>query len=127
MPGLPRTTRMIVLVITLPMTLSACGWSALVDRPEVRQGTMLTAADVRRIEIGMPRARVRELLGTPLLHDSFHPERWDYVYYRIEGGMRVDDPERLTLVFEDDRVIRIMDHYASPESRAGTAAVDESS
>ena len=47
---------------------------------EVVQGNVLTKDLISRVQIGMPRAQVRDLLGSPLLTDVFHAERWDYVF-----------------------------------------------
>lgn len=47
---------------------------------EVVQGNVLTKELVARVKPGMPRAQVRDLLGSPLLTDPFHAERWDYVF-----------------------------------------------
>lgn len=49
-------------------------------RVEVVQGNVLTKEMVARVKPGMPRAQVRDLLGSPLLTDIFHDSRWDYVF-----------------------------------------------
>ena len=49
-------------------------------RVEVVQGNVLTKEMVARVKPGMPKAQVRDLLGSPLLTDVFHESRWDYVF-----------------------------------------------
>lgn len=49
-------------------------------RVEVVQGNVLTKELVAKVKPGMPRAQVRDLLGSPLLTDAFHEDRWDYVF-----------------------------------------------
>ncbi|MCE4553879.1 outer membrane protein assembly factor BamE [Roseateles cellulosilyticus] len=49
-------------------------------RVEVVQGNVLTKEMVARVKPGMPKAQVRDLLGSPLLTDVFHEARWDYVF-----------------------------------------------
>lgn len=49
-------------------------------RLEVVQGNVLTKELVARVKPGMSRAQVRDLLGSPLLTDMFHDNRWDYVF-----------------------------------------------
>lgn len=49
-------------------------------RVEVVQGNVLTKELVAKVKPGMPRAQVRDLLGSPLLTDIFHDNRWDYVF-----------------------------------------------
>ncbi|HEX2011175.1 MAG TPA: outer membrane protein assembly factor BamE, partial [Roseateles sp.] len=49
-------------------------------RVEVVQGNVLTKEQVARVKPGMGRAQVRDLLGSPLLTDIFHDNRWDYAF-----------------------------------------------
>jgi len=49
-------------------------------RVEVVQGNVLTKEMVARVKPGMPKAQVRDLLGSPLLTDVFHEARWDYPF-----------------------------------------------
>lgn len=57
-------------------------------RVEVVQGNVLTKEMVARVKPGMNRAQVRDLLGSPLLADIFHSERWDYVFtIRRQGAL----------------------------------------
>ncbi|MDN3918803.1 outer membrane protein assembly factor BamE [Roseateles violae] len=49
-------------------------------RVEVVQGNVLTKELVSRVKPGMSRAQVRDLLGSPLLTDMFHDNRWDYSF-----------------------------------------------
>jgi len=49
-------------------------------RVEVVQGNVLTKEMVARVKPGMPKAQVRDLLGSPLLTDVFHESRWDYPF-----------------------------------------------
>ena len=44
----------------------------------VQQGNYLDAEVIAKLKPGMTRSQVRFLLGTPLITDPFHPERWDY-------------------------------------------------
>jgi outer membrane protein assembly factor BamE len=86
-------------------------------RPDIQQGNVITSDMVDQLRPGMTRDQVRFMLGTPLLTDAFHPERWDYLYYL---NPRVGAPQRRNLVvyFKDNR----LDHFTSdpmpPESMA---------
>eukprot|EP01031_Cornospumella_fuschlensis_P010263 gene10263-12584_t len=68
MPSLPSVTGEKVLGVLTPY------------RVEVVQGNVLTKEMVARVKPGMPKAQVRDLLGSPLLTDVFHESRWDYVF-----------------------------------------------
>ena len=86
-------------------------------RPDVQQGNVITSDMVEQLRTGMSRDQVKFMLGTPLLTDVFHPDRWDYLYYL---NPRSGAPQRRNLVvyFKDNR----LDHYTSdpmpPESMA---------
>lgn len=49
-------------------------------RIEVVQGNILTSEEIARAKPGLTRAQVRDVLGSPLLADPFHADRWDYVF-----------------------------------------------
>ena len=65
----------------------------------VRQGNLITPAMLEKVRIGMPGSQVHAILGTPLIQDSFHAGRWDYVYY-LKQGDKVLDKQQLTLFRE---------------------------
>jgi outer membrane protein assembly factor BamE len=72
-------------------------------RVEVVQGNVLTKEMVARVKPGMPKAQVRDLLGSPLLTDIFHESRWDYPFtIRRQGA---PEQQRLVVaIFEDDKL-----------------------
>lgn len=87
--------------------------SGCIFRPyqiDVQQGNYIDRETIARLKPQMTRAQVRFLLGTPLIADPFNPNRWDYLYYH-RPGRRIEDVRRLTLYFEDDRLVRA---YADP-------------
>jgi outer membrane protein assembly factor BamE len=72
-------------------------------RIEVVQGNVLTREQVGQVKPGMPRTQVRDLLGSPLLTDIFHADRWDYVFTIRRQGT---EPQRRSVVlfFDGDRL-----------------------
>lgn len=86
-------------------------------RPDVQQGNVITSDMIEQLRPGMTREQVKFMLGTPLLSDAFHPDRWDYLYYL---SPRLGKPQQRSLVvhFKDNR----LDHFTSdpmpPESMA---------
>lgn len=78
--------------------------SACVYRVDVQQGNLLDDTDVEQVKIGMTRSQVRFLLGTPVVEDAFHKDRWDYVYYFRRGKSRREEKRWLIVLFEDDKV-----------------------
>ncbi|PHV12812.1 outer membrane protein assembly factor BamE [Chitinimonas sp. BJB300] len=92
-----------LLIIFLLAGLSACSYLTPY-KLDVPQGNAVTADQVDKLKIGMSRAQVRFALGTPLLADAFHPNRWDYLYYESKGG-KPSQNKRYYVQFEGDRLI----------------------
>ncbi len=61
---------------------------------------------VSKLKLNMTREQVLFALGTPLIIDPFHPNRWDYVYLIGKAG-DVDRVRGITLEFEEDRLVRV--------------------
>jgi len=73
---------------------------------DIQQGNVITAEMLSGLELGMEKRKVRFLLGTPLLSDTFNPDRWDYVYsFQEGGGKRLQ--RHLVAIFENDLLLRI--------------------
>ena len=110
-------------VVLLPW-LGAC--SSLPDvgaklspyRVDVRQGNFVTQEMVAQLKPGLTKDQVRYLLGTPLVTDVFHVDRWDYVY-RFQPGYGEITQRRLVVFFEEGKLVRIGgDVTADPAGRA---------
>lgn len=101
-----------LLLLCTCLALTSC--FLIPHKPQVQQGNYLDAAMVAKLKPGMTRSQVRFLLGTPLVTDAFHPERWDYVFLDRQNGKLVTE-RRLTLWFEGDKLRRaITDLPAQP-------------
>jgi outer membrane protein assembly factor BamE len=87
--------------------LCAFSLSACVYRVDILQGNNLDSEAIDQVEVGMTRNQVRFILGTPMIKDPFHAQRWDYVYYFKKGGSRKAERERLVVYFEDDKVASV--------------------
>jgi len=74
---------------------------------EIQQGNFVTQDMISRLKPGMTRDQVRFALGTPLVVDMFHADRWDYVYARSPMGGGPVEHRRLALFFEDLKLMRI--------------------
>lgn len=95
------------LVITYLATLFLAGcsynWLPGVYRLDIHQGNVVSQEMVDQIKPGMTKRQVAFIMGTPLLTDAFHDERWDYVYSNQPGGEeRVE--KRITLNFRNDEL-----------------------
>ena len=76
-------------------------------RMDVEQGNVITLEQKEQLQLGMSRRETRFILGSPLVKDPFHANRWDYVYTLRDGATGIVDQERLSLFFENDLLIDI--------------------
>jgi outer membrane protein assembly factor BamE len=92
---------------------------------DIQQGNVVTQDMIAKLKPGMSRSQVRFALGTPLVVDPFHPERWDYVYVLQKQG-KVVEQRRIVVVFKDEKLAHIEgDVVPSKEGQAppdGTTA-----
>ena len=75
---------------------------------DIRRGNYITPEMRDKLKIGMSRQQVRYVLGTPMVSDAFHGDRWDYVY-RLEQRGKVVEKQHLTLYFDKDNLVRVDD------------------
>ena len=92
------------------LMLSACGVPRIPGitpyKPDIQQGNFLSQELLSQVKPGMTREQVRFLLGTPLLTDIFHADRWDYVYWReATDGRR--EQRKVALFFTDNKLTRM--------------------
>ena len=81
---------------------------------------MLNEEMLARLSPGMEKRKVRFVLGTPMLIDTFNQDRWDYIFTYSRGG-RTTEQRQITLFFEDDRLMRIEgDVYRGDGAREST-------
>ena len=77
-----------------------------VYRINVEQGNVVTEEMVEQLRPGLNRRQVRYIMGTPLIEDSFHEDRWDYRYL-LRNGNELLSETQLTLWFEGDELVRV--------------------
>ena len=119
------------IVCALAFSMSACQSLQTSDnvlglitpyRVEVVQGNVVTHEQAAIIKPGMTRNQVREILGTPLLTDIFHSDRWDYVFTIKRQG--ADPQQRLVVVKFDGDALKSIEAPELPEERAFVASID---
>ena len=97
---------------TLLALCAAAALAACVYRIDIQQGNLLEENDVAQIEVGMTRSQVQFLLGTPMVADAFHRDRWDYAYYFRQGRSRDVEKRWVIVYFDEDRVARVQRELA---------------
>ena len=102
MQRVSRNSLLVIAVFSALLSASGC-----VYRANISQGNIVEEEDLDQVEIGMTKSQVRFLLGTPMVDDPFHAERWDYVYY-VKIGRRAATAKRwVSIVFENESVAEI--------------------
>ena len=92
-----------LLAVACLLLLSACNNIGSMDFPgvykiSIPQGNIITQEMVDQLRPGMTKRQVIFVMGTPLIRDPYHQDRWDYVYnFQPGGGER--GQERLSVLF----------------------------
>lgn len=120
---MPYLSKTLAILIALAL-LSGCGGFQFpgVHRIDVQQGNIITQEMIDQLRPGMTKSQVRFIMGTPLVTDSFNPQRWDY-YYSLQSGGRGDKAqERVTIFFDDnDRLSHFSgDFLPAASTRSGS-------
>lgn len=91
-------------------------------RIDIVQGNVVTKEQLAQIKPGATKLQVRDVLGTPMLADPFHANRWDYLFTLRRPGT---EPQRRSIVvlFEGDRVKSIDAPPDLPTEREFVAAI----
>lgn len=107
--------KMLKLFVVPLLTLVLTGCSTLefpfVYRIDVEQGNIITQEMVDQLKPGMSRSQVEYVMGSALLKDTFHEERWDYVYTRRDGRTDERTRHRLSVFFRDDKLVSLAGDY----------------
>lgn len=94
----PKFTLISGIMIGL-LTLTGCFPS--VYKIDIQQGNIITQDMINQLRPGMTRAQVRYLMGSPLIVDPFHADRWDYIYSIQPGGGAMQQ-ENVALTFDQN-------------------------
>ena len=74
-------------------------------RPDIQQGNFVSQEMLNQLKVGQTRDQVKFILGSPLLTDMFHADRWDYPFYLARGNGELTT-SRVTVYFKDNVVER---------------------
>lgn len=91
--------------------LSACSWVPRIVneyRIDVQQGNVLTQEMVSQLRPGLSMDQVRFILGTPVLVDMFHANRWDYFFWLKKGNTGVVESRLFSVFFDaEGKLVRV--------------------
>jgi outer membrane protein assembly factor BamE len=80
-------------------------WFISPYRPDIQQGNFISQEMLAQLKVGQTREQVKFILGTPLLTDVFHADRWDFPFYLARGNGELTT-SRVTVYFKDDKVAK---------------------
>ncbi len=98
----------IIYIAIISLFIGACSAapSSWVHRIDIQQGNIITQEMVDQLKIGMSAREVKFVMGSPLIVDPFHRDRWDYIY-SLQPNDGAREQRRVTLFFTDDKLARI--------------------
>ncbi len=99
----------LLLPAALALGITACSFPG-VYKLDIQQGNIVTQEMVNQLKPGMDKRQVRYIMGTPLLLDSFHEDRWDY-FYSLKNNGEDYSQERLTLYFSNDQLVNMKGNF----------------
>jgi outer membrane protein assembly factor BamE len=98
------------------IALAGCSFPG-VYKIDIQQGNVVTQDMIDQLKPGMTRRQVRFIMGNPLISDTFHSNRWDYLYSMQPGGSQRQQ-ERVSLKFGDnDQLIGLAGDFMPGTSR----------
>tara|TARA_Y100000768_G_scaffold347811_1_gene296326 strand:- start:2422 stop:2754 length:333 start_codon:yes stop_codon:yes gene_type:complete len=71
----------------------------------VSQGNLVDQEMLDKLEVGMTESQVKFVMGTPLISDTFYPQRWDY-FTSVTQGDKTYTNQKITLFFENNKLLR---------------------
>jgi outer membrane protein assembly factor BamE len=116
-------------LLILTSLLLACGNIGNMDFPgvykiSIPQGNIITQDMVDQLRPGMTKRQVIFVMGTPLVRDPFHQDRWDYVYnFQPGGGIR--GQERVSVFFVEDALTNFTGDFTPTSEADETAEITE--
>ena len=107
-----------ILVVVASMTLVSCTY-ILTNLPgvytvDVQQGNMVDQDMINQLRPSMSKRQVIYIMGSPMLTDVFHQNRWDYLYSaRLEG--KEAEQKRISLIFDNEQLIGVQGDFKPSE------------
>ncbi|UVE17084.1 outer membrane protein assembly factor BamE [Pseudomonas sp. LS44] len=97
-----QNTKLMLTGLTLVglLALAGCSFPG-VYKIDIQQGNVVTQDMIDQLKPGMTRRQVRFIMGNPLISDTFHANRWDYLY-SIQPGGGQRQQERMSVIFSDN-------------------------
>jgi len=79
----------------------------VIHKVEIQQGNIIDQRMINKLRPGMGKRQVRFILGSPMINDTFHADRWDYIYRKHISSHAPTKATRVSLFFNKDALVRI--------------------
>lgn len=93
---------LLLLIFFAAGVLSSCSSYKM----DIQQGNVIEEEAISKITRGMSRRQVQDILGTALMQDDFHSNRWDYVFYLKKPGKKIET-KSVAIIFSGNNVSQI--------------------
>jgi len=115
-------TLIIISIISL-FFISGCA-KYRVHKISIQQGNIIEQEKVNQLKPGMRKDQVQFVLGTAILKDMFHKDRWDYLY-TYKPGYGPQEKKRLSVYFKDDALVNIVGDFYPQSSTVEKQKIEE--
>lgn len=105
-----KSPNLLILSIVFTLALGACS----IHKIDIQQGNVITQETLEQVTVGMEKSQVKRLLGSPMIEDPFHENRWDYVYRFVVGATGEVQTGHISLLFTDNQLKTINVHTQPP-------------
>ena len=93
-----------VLILFVSLAVASCSIPKTYE-VVISQGNLVDQKMIEKLEVGMTESQVKFVMGTPLISDTFYPNRWDY-FTSVTQGSRTYTEQKITLYFEESKLAR---------------------
>lgn len=102
--------KILIPVLGLGLLAGCSSWTPLdsvVHKIDIHQGNIIEQSSIDQLRPGMDKRQVRFIMGSPMIVDTFHTERWEYLYREHRSGSEPSVNKRVSLFFTEDKLARI--------------------
>ena len=83
--------------------ISSCSSFSFYKVP-VTQGNIFEDEDIDKLQVGQSMDQVQFILGSPMIKDPFHSNRWDYLNLVTVGDEKIVE-KKLVVIFDDENLL----------------------
>ncbi len=108
--------KILISILVLPLLTACSDWSLpeipdavpdVIHKITIQQGNIVNQAMINKLRPGMGKRQVRFIMGSPMINDTFHTDRWDYIYRIHRSTHKPTEKTRVSLFFKEDKLARI--------------------